>query len=222
MTTSLSPTPRSTVRRLKDRAQTDRAALYEVLDSAVVCNLAVVIDGAPVVLPTVYGRDGDTLYLHGSTGALSLRTALQNEVSVAVTLVDGIVYARALMHFSMNYRSAVVHGMPRAVTGPDEVLHGLQVVVEHVAPGSWDTAREPNAKELAATAVLALDLTEAAVKMRSGDPADDPEDVAAGGVWAGVIPMHQGWGEPIPSADLDDVPVPAHVAGRPGLTTAVR
>jgi uncharacterized protein len=217
-TTALSPTLRSTVRRLKDRARTDREDLYAVLDAGLICHLAVVINGAPVVLPTCYGRDGDTLYLHGSTGARSLLTASGGDVSVTVTLVDGLVYARAVMHFSANYRSAVVHGRPREVEG-DERSHGLRVIVEHMTPGSWDYAREPNKKEMAATKVIALSLTESSVKVRTGPPGDDAEDVATGGVWAGVIPLQQHWGRAIPAPDLDDdVAMPAHVRDRQ-LTT---
>ena len=209
--TTLSPTPRSTVRRLRDRARTDRADLYEVLDAALICHLGVVIDGSPVVLPTGYGREGNTLYLHGSTGARSLREALLgSDVSIAVTLVDGIVYARAVMHFSMNYRSAVIHGRCRDVTGPEK-RNGLRVIVEHLAPGSWDHAREPNRKELAATSVLAIDLTEASVKVRAGGPGDDEADVNAGAAWAGVLPLQQQWGTPVPATDL---PVPGHVTMR--------
>lgn len=206
--TPLSPTPRSTLGRYRNRAAADRAALDAVLDEGLVCHVAVSIDGHPVVLPTAYGRDGDTLYLHGSTGARGLRTAPATDISVCVTLVDGVVYARSAMHFSMNYRSAVVHGRPVALTDPDDKLHGLRAVVEHAAPGSWDHTRPPNRKELAATAVLALDLTEASVKVRSGGPAD----VAAGTAWAGVLPLQQQWGTPIPATDLSDgMDVPDHV-----------
>jgi nitroimidazol reductase NimA-like FMN-containing flavoprotein (pyridoxamine 5'-phosphate oxidase superfamily) len=214
--TTLSPTPRSTVRRLPARARTDRADLYAVLDAGLVCHLGIVLGGAPVVLPTGYGRIGDTLYLHGSTGAATLRAAAQGEpVCVTVTHVDGIVHARAVFHFSMNYRSAVVHGVPRLVTDDDERLAGLRAITENLAPGSWDHAREPTRKELAATHVVALDLAEASVKVRTGPPIDDDEDVAAGGVWAGVLPVRTVFGTPEPCPLLPaDEPVPGHVSGR--------
>jgi nitroimidazol reductase NimA-like FMN-containing flavoprotein (pyridoxamine 5'-phosphate oxidase superfamily) len=214
--TTLSPTPRSTIRRGAKRARTDRAELYAVLDAGMICHLGVVLGGAPVVLPTGYGRLGETIYLHGSTGAATLRAAAQGEsICVSVTHVDGIVHARAVFHFSMNYRSAVVHGVPRLVTDADERLAGLRAITENMSPGSWDHAREPNRKELAATAVLALDLAEASVKVRTGPPADDDEDVAAGGVWAGVLPVRTVFGTPEPCPLLPaDVPVPGHVTGR--------
>ncbi|MDN5750554.1 MAG: pyridoxamine 5'-phosphate oxidase family protein [Pseudonocardia sp.] len=216
--TALSPTPRSTIRRGSRRARSERAELHAVLDAGVICHLGVVIDGAPVVLPTGYGRLGDTLYLHGSTGAASLRAAAQGApVCVTVTLVDGIVHARAVFHFSMNYRCAVVHGVPRLVTGEDERLAALRAITENIAPGAWDHARGPNRRELAATAVVALDLTEAAVKVRCGPPGDDDEDVTQDGVtgrWAGVLPLRTVHGVPEPCPLLPGTTaVPAHVSG---------
>ncbi|WP_067886346.1 pyridoxamine 5'-phosphate oxidase family protein [Nocardia vaccinii] len=215
--TPLSPTPRSTLTRYRgQRDATDRAALDAILDAATICHLGVLMRGAPVVLPTIYGRDGDTLYLHGSTGAGNLRAAMTGAVSVAVTLVDGIVYARSAMHFSMNYRSAVVHGRPVVVTGHDHRLHALRVIVEHAAPGAWDSARPPTEKELAATTVLALDLTESSVKTRTGDPGDDESDLTAD-TWAGVLPTRHAFGAPIPSADLTPgIEIPPHVLARLG------
>ncbi|MFD7655734.1 pyridoxamine 5'-phosphate oxidase family protein [Actinosynnema sp. NPDC059797] len=213
---TLSPTPRSTVKRGHKRAVTERTALHSVLDAALVCHLAVVVDGAPLVLPTGYGRDGDTLYLHGSTGARSLREAVAGvPVCVAVTVLDGVVYARSMFGHSMNYRSAVVHGTAVPVTEPGAKLHGLRVLTEHLAPGSWDYARQPTPKELAATSVLALDLTEASVKVRSGPPGDHEDDVAANDRWAGVLPVRAVWGEPEPDPTLvGGWDVPPHVVTR--------
>ncbi|GAA5090019.1 pyridoxamine 5'-phosphate oxidase family protein [Nocardia iowensis] len=211
----LSPTARSTLTRSKERARGDRADLDAVLDAGLVCHLGVLLGGAPVVLPTIYGRDGDTLYLHGSTGAGNLRAAIAGAVSVAVTLVDGVVYARSAMHFSMNFRSAVVHGRAVEIIDPATRLHALEVITEHAAPGAWSRVRLPNKKELAATMVLALDLTEASVKVRTGGPNDEPADIENGGVWAGVLPVRQVWGDPVASADLEpDIAVPADVLDR--------
>src|SRR5690606_472119 len=144
----LSPTPRSTPSREKGRARSDRAELDAVLDAGLVCHLGVLLDGSPVVLPTAYGHDGRFLYLHGSTGAGNLRAALGAEISVAVTHVDGIVYARSAMHFSMNYRSAVVRGRAVEITDPDLRMEALRRIVEHAAPGSWARVRPPNRKEM--------------------------------------------------------------------------
>ncbi|WP_067853249.1 pyridoxamine 5'-phosphate oxidase family protein [Nocardia shimofusensis] len=211
----LSPTPRSTPTRERDRARTDRAELDAVLAAGLVCHLGVQLDGSPVVLPTAYGHDGRFLYLHGSTGAGNMRAALGAEISVAVTHVDGVVYARSAMHFSMNYRSAVIRGRAVEITDSGERMEALRIIVEHAAPGAWERVRPPNRKEMAATLVLAVDLTEASVKVRTGDPRDDPEDIAAGGVWAGVLPMRQVFDPPVDSADLEPaVAVPDSVLTR--------
>ncbi|WP_236794151.1 pyridoxamine 5'-phosphate oxidase family protein [Amycolatopsis sp. GM8] len=209
---TLSPTPRSTLTRKKDRAATDRQALYDVLDEALICHLGLVLNGSPVVLPTGFGRDGDTLYLHGSTGAGNLRAAAQGiDVCATVTLLDGIVYARSLNNHSMNYRSAVVHGRARLVEDDGERMRGLEVITEHLAPGSWQHARAVNAKEFASVVVLSLDLAEASVKARAGGPGEEPEDLSANEIWAGVVPVQTTFGEPVP-ADYARVPVPAHVS----------
>lgn len=207
-TRELSPTERTTIHRGSRRARSDRGALYEVLDAGMVCHLGVVVDGAPRVIPTVYGRDGDTLYLHGSTGARSLREGPGQEVCVTVTHLDGIVLARSAFHHSVNYRSAMIYGTPRRVTDPDELLTGLRAISERLAPGRWETVRAPNRKELAATAVLALPLEEASVKVRQGPPAEEDEDYALE-VWAGILPIRQVFGEPVPDPLLrPGIPVP--------------
>ncbi|WP_067710338.1 pyridoxamine 5'-phosphate oxidase family protein [Nocardia yamanashiensis] len=211
----LSPTPRSSLTRSKERGRTDRADLEAILDAGLLCHLGVVLHGAPVVIPTTYGRDGDTLYLHGSTGAGNLRAAMLGDVSVSVTHVDGIVYARSAMHFSMNYRSAVIHARPTELTDPAERLHALRVIVEHVAPGSWNDVRPPSKKEMAATTVLSLDLTEASVKIRTGGPRDDESDIHPASAWAGVLPMRQIFEAPIPSDDLaPGIAIPDYVSAR--------
>ncbi|HET9258451.1 MAG TPA: pyridoxamine 5'-phosphate oxidase family protein [Pseudonocardiaceae bacterium] len=221
---TLSPTPRSTLRRCRDRARHDRAELRALLDSALVCHLGLVLGGAPVVLPTGYGHDGDTLYLHGSTGAASLLAAAGGApVCVTVTRLDGVVYARSAFHHSMNYASAVIHGTARKITDADEVRHGLRTLVEHLAPGSWAHSRQPTRKELAAVLVLGLSLEEASVKIRSGPPVDDEPDVAAARAWAGVLPLTTGWGTPIPCPLLPaHTQPPAHITHRPPLPAPPR
>lgn len=202
--------------RHRERAATDRAALLGVLAEGLVCHLGFVAAGCPVVLPTGYGVDADTLYLHGSVAARPLVETPGTQVCVTVTLLDGIVLARSAFHHSMNYRSAVVFGVPRLVTDPAEKLRALECITEHLAPGQWAATRQPTRKELAATAVLALSLEEASVKMRSGPPVDDAQDVAAGG-WAGVLPITSRWGAPQTAPDVPAaVAVPAHVSNRDG------
>ncbi len=220
MAAPLSPTPRSTPRRERERAQTDRAALEEVLAAGLVCHLAVVVDGVPLALPTVYGVDLDgpdrdgTLYVHGSVASRSLVQGPAQDVSVTVTLLDGLVLARSGFDHSMNYRSAVVVGRPRVVVNETERAHALDLLVDHVVPGRSAELRRPTRKELAATTVLALPLHEASVKRRAGDPVDEPPDVEAGGVWAGVVPVRTTAGDPVTAADVVDVPVPEGVLRR--------
>jgi nitroimidazol reductase NimA-like FMN-containing flavoprotein (pyridoxamine 5'-phosphate oxidase superfamily) len=218
--TELSPTVRSTPRREKERAQSDRAALHAVLEASLVCHLAVVVDGVPLALPTVFAVDVDgpdregTLYLHGSVASRSLVQGPDQDVSATFTLLDGIVLARSGFNHSMNYRSAVVIGRPRVVTDPDERLHAFDLLVDHAAPGRSAELRRPTRKELAATTLLALPLHESSVKISTGDPEDDDVDIEAGGVWAGVIPLRTVAGDVATGADVDVTEVPAHVTAR--------
>ncbi|HEY2311990.1 MAG TPA: pyridoxamine 5'-phosphate oxidase family protein [Streptosporangiaceae bacterium] len=210
----LSSTPRTTLHRLRERGRSDRSELDAVLDAGLICHLGVVIDGAPVVLPTSYGRIGQTLYLHGSSANRSLLLAAGQQVCVTITLLDGLVCARAAFHHSMNYRSAVIFGAARLVTEAEaeEKLAALRAVTDHLVPGRWDHVREPTRKELAATAVLAVPLDEASVKVRAGGPKDDPEDYDSG-IWAGVLPAALAFGPAEPDPALTgDVPVPEHIS----------
>ena len=215
---SLSTTKRTTLHRLSERGRTDRADLYAVLDAGLVCHLGVIVDGYPVVLPTGYGRVGDTLYLHGSSGNHALRTADGNEICVTVTHLDGLVCARSVFNHSMNYRSATIFGTARLVTDDSRRLEALRAVTEQLVPGQWDHARRPTRKELAATAVLELPLAEASVKVRTGPPHDEPEDYDTE-IWAGVLPAQLVFGTAQPDPDLPiGVSVPGHIralAGRP-------
>jgi uncharacterized protein len=202
--------------RLRERGRSERSDLDAVLDAGLICHLGVVIDGTPVVLPTGYGQIGDTLYLHGSSANKSMLNAVGHQVCVTVTLLDGLVCARAVFHHSMNYRSAVIFGEPRLVTDPEEKLAALRAVTNHLVPERWEHTRQPTRKELAATSVLALPLDEASVKVRSGGPVDDDEDYDSG-IWAGVLPAALAFGpaEPDP-AMTGDVPVPDHISALAG------
>ncbi len=213
---SLSTTERTTLHRLRERGRTDRADLYAVLDAGLICHLGVVVDGSPVVLPTGYGRAGDTLYLHGSSANRALLAADGHQVCVTVTHLDGLVCARSVFHHSMNYRSAMIFGTARLVTDDPERVAALHAVTEQLVPGQWDYARPPTRKELAATAVVALPLDEASVKMRSGPPKDDAEDYDTD-LWAGVLPAQLTFGVPQPDPDLHaGVRVPDHISALAG------
>ncbi len=219
---ALSGTSRTALHRHKERGRADRANLYAVLDAGLVCHLGVLIGGTPVVLPTGYGRAGDLLYLHGSSANHGLLAADGQEVCVTVTHLDGLVCARAAFSHSMNYRSAVVFGTARLVTDDTERLAALRVITEHLVPGRWAAVRPPTRKEMAATAVLAVPLAEASVKVRTGPPADDPDDYALGG-WAGVVPAALTFGPPEPDPALPDgTPVPAHIEALAGPRAPAR
>ena len=208
---ALSATDRTVLHRHKERGRTDRDDLYAVLDAGLVCHLGVIIGGVPVVLPTAYGRSGDTLYLHGSSGNRSMLAADGQQVCVTVTHLDGIVCARAVFSHSMNYRSAVVFGAARLVTDDEQRRSALRVITEQLIPGRWAAARPPSRKEMAATAVLEVPLADASVKVRTGPPADDPEDYALD-VWAGVLPATLTFGEQQPDAALaPGTAVPEHI-----------
>lgn len=211
----LSSTPRTRLRRMRENGRVDRQVLHDILDAGFICHLGVLLDGTPMVVPTVYGRDGETLYLHGSVASRSLRAAPDASVCVTVTHVDGVVLARSVFEHSVNYRSAMVYGVPRQVTDPDATGVGLRALTEHTAPGQWDYVRRPSRKELAATTLLALDLAEASVKVRTGPPDDAESPDGDLDVWAGVLPLHHTWGAPEPDPALRcGIPLPAHIAGR--------
>ena len=213
----LSSTPRTELGRHRERGRTERDDLYAVLDAGLICHLGVIVDGAPRVLPTGYGRLGDLLYLHGSSANSSIMAGNGQQVCVTVTHLDGLVCARSVFNHSMNYRSAVVFGVARLVTDPEEKLLALRTITEHLVPGQWSYVRQPSKKELAATAALALPLTEASVKIRSGGPSDEPEDYELD-LWAGVVPVTSGFGEPEPDSILRrGIDTPAHIVKRGDL-----
>lgn len=196
-------TARTALGRHRERGQHDTASLYAVLDAALICHLGVTTAHGPLVLPTIHGREDETLYLHGSTGAQALQLADGAAICVTATIVDGLVLARSVFDHSMNYRSAVVLGRARRVLGAEEKLRGLRAVTEHVLPGRWDEARHPTRKELAATSVLALSLYEASVKVRTGPPSEPGPDDVGLDVWAGVIGLRTLFGAPLPDVETE-------------------
>jgi len=182
-------TDRTTVRRLPKRGHYDRDVVESIIDEGLICHVGFVVDGSPFVIPTIHTRVDDTLYFHGSAASRMLRSLREGiDACVTITLLDGLVLARSAFHHSMNYRSAVVFGRAREVTDRDEKLRVLDALVEHVCRGRSAEVRAPNEVELKQTLVLALPITEASAKIRTGPPVDDEEDYAMG-VWAGVLPL---------------------------------
>jgi nitroimidazol reductase NimA-like FMN-containing flavoprotein (pyridoxamine 5'-phosphate oxidase superfamily) len=215
VTSELSSTERTKHRRLREQGRTDRGELFAVLNAGLVAHLGVISDGWPMVIPTSYGFDDTSIYLHGSVASVSLRA--DSPVCVTVTLADGLVLARSVFEHAVNYRAAMIYGYPRIVTDPDEVSTGLRLLSEHMAPGQWDYARQPNRKELAATRLLALPLDEASVKIRTGPPDDSDSPDAALGLWAGELPLVSTWQRPVPDPALPPgTAVPQHIARRAG------
>ncbi|BCO42162.1 hypothetical protein MINTM001_33010 [Mycobacterium paraintracellulare] len=221
--TAYPPTSRTTPTRYRERARYDRRTVHDILDEALVCHLGYLSAGRPVVLPTTHARLDETLYLHGSTGSGPLLAARAAEaagsglpVCVTVTLVDGLVLARSAMHHSVNFRSVVAVGEARVVDDPGEKSRALGCLLDHIAPGRAADCRAPDARELAATGVLALDLVEVSAKVRGGPPADDPQDLPLPH-WAGVVPLTLTAGTPVPAADLDPaIPAPPYLGRRRG------
>lgn len=190
-------TDRTTVRRLAKRGHYDRHTITAIIDEALICHVAFVVEGGPMVIPTIHTRIGDTLYFHGSAASRMLRSLSDGvEACVCVTLLDGLVMARSAFHHSMNYRSAIVFGTATVVTAREEKLRVLEALVEHVARGRSRDARAPNEAELKQTLVLALPISEASAKIRTGPPVDDEEDYSMK-IWAGVLPLQLTPQEPV-------------------------
>ena len=212
------PSARTRIRRLPERAVTDRATLDAVLDAGLVAHLAVVEDGQPFVIPVAYARRGDEVVFHGSNASRLFRRLAEGQPTcLTVTLLDGLVLARSTFESSMNYRSAVVLGVARRLEGDDE-LDALRCVTEHLLPGRWADARHPAPKERAATMTLALPIAEWSLKTRDGGPEDLPEDLAdptLRAIWAGHVPIAESFGAPVPDALAAELGIglPPSIAG---------
>ena len=212
-TTAPPPSDRVRLRRKRERGSYDREVIDAILDEALIAHLGIVDEqGQPFVIPTLHARSGDVVYCHGSSASRTLRAlAAGAPACLTVSLIDGLVLARAAMHHSANYRSAMLLGRARLVEDPEEKRAALRAVVEHIVPGRWDDVRAPSENELSATAVLALPIDEASAKVRSGGPVDDEEDheLAA---WAGVIPLASAARAPEPDPRLRaDIAPPPYV-----------
>lgn len=181
-------TERTRLRRVPERGAYDFETVAAVLDAGVYCHIGFVADGQPFVVPTGYGRDGRSVYIHGSAASRMVKTLAQGApMCLTVTHMDGLVMARSAFHNSMNYRSVMIVGVAEQVSD-DEKLHATQVITEHIMPGRWDETRQPTARELKLTTMLRLAIDEASAKVRSGPPVDEEDDYALP-VWAGVLPF---------------------------------
>lgn len=190
-------TTRTKLKRIPKRGAFDRETIYQILDEAFICHIGFTVDGQTFVIPTAYGRSGDTLYVHGSAASRMMREMSKGiDVCITATLIDGLVLARSAFHHSINYRSVVIFGNAEIVTDEKEKNDALFAFTEHLIPNRWTEIREPSSKELKATTVLKLEINEASAKIRTGDPVDDAEDYDLD-VWAGVLPLQIVAKEPI-------------------------
>ena len=197
------PTPRTRLVREAERGVYDRGTAYRILDEGFLCHVGFVADGQPFVIPTSYGRKDDRLYIHGSAASRMLRQMKEAvPVCVTVTLLDGLVLARSIFNHSMNYRSVVILGKATPVDDPLEKVEALRLLSEHIIPGRWADARQPNERELKATLVMRVPIEEFSAKVRTGPPIDDEDDYSFP-TWAGVVPLETVSRPPINDPRLD-------------------
>ena len=217
MTKRYEPTDRTKARRLPDRASYDVGVVHDILDKAPIVHVGFAAEGQPYVLPMIHGRVASRLYLHGAAGGRHLRALAEGTpVCATATLVDGLVLARSAFHHSMNYRCVVVLGRPVPVTDEAEKLKAFEAITERLLPGRWADCRPPSAPELKQTLVVSLDLQECSAKVRTGPPKDDEPDYALP-MWAGVLPVALGFGEPVPDPRLKPgTPLPAYLKRKLG------
>ena len=213
MPETIPPTERTRVVREAHRGAYDRETIYKILDEGYVCHVGFAVDSQPFVIPTLFARVGDAIYFHGSAASRMLRSVSEGlSVCITVTLTDGFVLARSVFNHSMNYRSVVALGKATLVDAPQEKLEALRAFTEKIIPGRWNDARQPNEKELKATSILRLPLTEVSAKIRSGPVEDDASDYVLP-VWAGVIPLVLTPGAPVRDERCDPaIPTPAYAA----------
>lgn len=189
MTNEYTVSKKNEVRQLREKAAYDKETVHGILDSAMLAHVAFVQDGEPVVVPMLYGREGETIFLHGARKARVIRLLESTGTAcLNVTHVDGLVFARSAFNSSMNYRSATVFGSARLVAGESGKLHALRVITECTMPGRWDELREPLVNEVKMTGIIALDIESASAKISTGMPEDEDEDYQIP-VWAGVLPL---------------------------------
>jgi len=204
------PTARTRVVREPHRAVYDRETVYRILDEGFLCHIGFAVDGQPYVIPTSYGRKDANLYIHGSAASRMLRNLKEGmRMCLTVTVLDGLVLARSVFNHSMNYRSVVILGKATLIADPEEKLEALRSLSEHIIPGRWADARQPNERELKQTSVLRLPIEEFSAKVRTGPPIDDEEDYSFP-TWAGVVPLEMKPGEPIADSRLQplrDIPI---------------
>ena len=211
MSQVLNKTERTRLRRAHQRGHYDAETIHAILDAQPLCHLAYVLDGSPICMPTIQWREGNRVYWHASSAGRGIKAALSGEVCLTVSILDGLVLARSAFHHSVNYRSVMVFGRPKAVEDPELKKQKLGDLIDHLYPGRNETLRPMTDQEIKATAVLSMPIDEASAKIRTGGPVDDEADFALS-IWAGVLPVSMAVGTAIPDPrNLDGVERPAHV-----------
>ena len=210
--TQFTKVDRNRIQRLPKRGHYDRETVYRILDEALICHVGFVEKGQPYVIPTNFARMDDTIVLHGAKASRLLkRIEAGHPICVEATIVDGLVLARAVFHHSMNYRSVVLFGKGRLLEEEQEKLAALKAITNHLIPGRWAEVRPPNRKEMNATRVVSIKITDASAKVRVGAPIDEQDDYALP-VWAGVLPLQEAPLSPVRDEILaEDIPVPEYI-----------
>jgi nitroimidazol reductase NimA-like FMN-containing flavoprotein (pyridoxamine 5'-phosphate oxidase superfamily) len=208
----MKPTNKTKVKRAPKRGFYDKEIVFKILDNNFICQVAFVYDGYPVIIPTIYGRDKEWIYIHGATVSRMLVELEKGlPISINITQTDGIVLARSAFHHSLNYHSVTIFGDAILVSNEDERNKALKIISDQIIPNRWDEVRLPNEKELKATKILKIPITEASAKIRTGPPIDDQSDYDLP-IWAGVIPLKTVFGNPIPDSVLkSEIEVPNSV-----------
>ena len=203
---------RSKIKRIPARGYYDKETINQILDEALYCHVSFIQSNQPYIIPTIHARMCDRIVLHGAKGSRLLKHIAEgNKVCVAITLMDGLVLARSVFHHSMNYRSVVIFGKGKLIENKVKKLEALKAITEHLIPGRWEDARQPNEKEMNATTVVSIDIDEASAKIRTGPPIDDEEDYNLA-VWAGLIPISKKFDSPENDPRLnDDIAIPNYI-----------
>lgn len=194
---------RNKVKRISKKADYNKETIHAIIDEALFCHIGIIHNDKPVVIPTIHARMGNDLIFHGSNASRLINTSNQIDICVTITLLDGLVIGRSHFHHSMNYRSVVLFGQGEIITDKKERMDAFEAITEHIAPGRWNDARQPNEIELKKTAVLKMPIDDASAKISSKFPEDETEDYALD-VWAGIIPITQSFGEPKNDPKLKD------------------
>lgn len=216
MSKSSLKSPTTTVKRVPKRGHYDPATIHSILDQAYLAHIGFVAEGQPFVIPTLYGRRGELLYIHGATTSRLLKQMVQGKICLTVSIIDGLVLARSAFHHSMNYRSVVLLGQPELVEEAEEKELGLKVISDHLIAGRWEEVRPPNAKELKATTVLKLAIEEGSAKIRTGHPVDDKEDYELA-IWAGQVPLRR-----VAATPIGDDALASHIPISPSVQAYVQ